>query len=396
MKIFAVTVLVFLIAILPFVQSTQLGKDGNSALLTSPKVGLSIFGFYYPWYETPSLSGIWSHWNNENNEPYHNCDSFIAPGIRDIAAADYPLMDVYDSSNEIVVENQIDLAKKAGIDCFVISWWGSGDFTENASKVIRHACEQKNFNFSFYLESSTNVDQAGNDTAFLLNEYGSSSSFYRIDGRPVIFVYSRVRDYLSLQGWNSTMSALRGNGYDPYIIMDFGKGGYEDNLENFIDNFSGCIDGIHIYMPENLTDLTKLKSIYDNAAELAHSNNLSFIATVFPGFDNTAISSSGIKIPRNNGTCYTCIWQIAKASSPDGYVITSFNEWREGTEIEPSIQYGYQYVSWTFIEFLTLHFNNRMGSSDWKGNADLNGDGVVNMRDIASAIFHFDNPNWAN
>lgn len=35
---------------------------------------------------------------------------------------------------------------------------------------------------------------------------------------------------------------------------------------------------------------------------------------------------------------------IADASHPDGYAITSFNEWHEGTEIEPSMEYEYQYV----------------------------------------------------
>ena len=132
--------------------------------------------------------------------PDHNPDN-ITDGRRDIAATDYPLLDVYDSNNETVIDQHVKWAKDAGIDCFVISWWGINDFTDNASKHIRNVCERDDFNFTFYIENTTSINQTVNDLTYLLNEYGNSSSWYRVDGRPVIFVYQRARDELNPQAW---------------------------------------------------------------------------------------------------------------------------------------------------------------------------------------------------
>ncbi|MGA2767222.1 MAG: hypothetical protein ABSF24_02760 [Candidatus Bathyarchaeia archaeon] len=485
------------------------------ALLTPPKVKLCTFAFYYPWYGTPGLSGYWLHWNDAN----HNPDN-ITDGRRDIAATDYPLLGVYDSNNETVIDKHVNWAKNAGIDCFVISWWGINDFTDNASKHIRNVCDRDDFNFTFYIENTTSINQTVNDLTYLLNEYGNSSSWYRVDARPVIFVYQRARDELNPQawiwhactdsigndsnpaknesasaqwllaeevrkpprlgiipfqpfkttpgyvesaspihlqpdeeywlnvglsdirndsekwsdvgvrikigldtscndtlydqivnftdgwhdlsfnitryagqdvyiraesyngglvnwssewaaldyffvnnsrgetvspdaffdnGWSEVVREMRGSGAGPYVIMDLG--GYEGKVEDFIDYFSNCIDGIHVYNPISNNTL-KVYDLYHQACELAHSYDKTFIATVVPGFNNVVASDYSPAalesvVDRRNGVCYNSFWLIANASHPDGYAITSFNEWHEGTEIEPSIEYGDQYLNLT-------------------------------------------------
>jgi hypothetical protein len=491
------------------------------ALLTPPRPRVGAFAFYYPWYGTPSLSGYWLHWNDAN----HNPDN-VTDGRRDIAATDYPLLDMYDSNNETVIDQHVKWAKNAGIDCFVISWWGINDFTDNASKHIRNVCDQDDFNFTFYIENTTSINQTVNDLTYLLNEYGNSSSWYRVDGRPVIFVYQRARDELNPQawiwhactdsigndsnpttnesvsahwvpaeevrkpprlgiipfqpfkstpgyfesaspihlqpgeeywlnvglsdirndsdkwsdvgvrikigldascndtlydqvvnftdgwhdlsfnitryagqdvyiraesyngglvnwssewaaldyffvnnsrgetvspdaffdnGWSEVMREMRGSGAGPYVIMDLG--GYEGKVEDFIDYFSNCIDGIHVYNPLSNNTL-KVYDLYHEACELAHSYGKTFIATVVPGFNNVVASDYSPAalesvVDRRNGVCYNSFWLIANASHPDGYAITSFNEWHEGTEIEPSIEYQYQYLNLTREHLLT-------------------------------------------
>jgi hypothetical protein len=485
------------------------------ALLTPPNVTLGTFAFYYPWYGTPSLSGYWYHWNDSG----HNPDN-ITNGLRDIAATDYPLYGVYDSNNETMISQQIEWAKEAGINCFVLSWWGIDDFTDNASRHIVKVCQQDDFNFTFYIENTTSTDQAVQDIDYLLNTYGNSSSWYRVNGRPVIFVYSRSRDNLNPQtwiwhactnsigndtnpnanesaslqwlpaeevrtmprlgiipfqpfkngpgyietakpiplasgdqywvnigisdirndsgnascvgikvmistnpafatnetlwsgtltfaegwrdlnfsitryagqdvylraesyavgwssewaaadyffinnskgqivslgpffdnGWKEVVSNLTGQGFDPYIIMDFGGYQTPQALQDFVEYFSGFIDGINMYNPLSFSNNTlRVYDLYQDACQLAHSYGKTFIATVMPGFNNVATASNKTSalaqvVDRRNGLTYNESWLTAKASHPDGYAITSFNEWHEGTEIEPSIEYGDQYI----------------------------------------------------
>ena len=139
------------------------------ALLKSPNVTLGTFTFYYPWYATLNYSHYWRHWNESKKEgAEHNPDN-VTNGRRDIAATDYPLLDVYDSNDESVIKQQVEWAKQAGIDCFVISWWGIDDFTNNASKHIVNACQNDDFNFTFYIENATSIDQAAQDILLFLN-----------------------------------------------------------------------------------------------------------------------------------------------------------------------------------------------------------------------------------
>jgi hypothetical protein len=46
---------------------------------------------------------------------------------------------------------------------------------------------------------------------------------------------------------------------------------------------------------------------------------------------------------RRNGQTYDNLWAAALAAIPDIVTITSFNEWGEGTEIEPAVpRHGYR------------------------------------------------------
>ena len=48
-----------------------------------------------------------------------------------------------------------------------------------------------------------------------------------------------------------------------------------------------------------------------------------------------------------NGTFYRDMWEKVMLSDPQWVLITSFNEWHEGTEIEPSLDYGDLYLNLT-------------------------------------------------
>jgi hypothetical protein len=44
---------------------------------------------------------------------------------------------------------------------------------------------------------------------------------------------------------------------------------------------------------------------------------------------------------------YRTLWRKAIQADPDWVVITSWNEWYEGSEIEPSVEYGKKYLRLT-------------------------------------------------
>ena len=146
--------------------------------------------------------------------------------------------------------------------------------------------------------------------------------------------------------WKTVIDELRTQGFNPYIVMDFT--GYHEQIQYFLDYFSDSIDGVHVYCPLDISkNLTKIFHSYDQTSKLVKQKGKSFVATLMPGFNDT--NKPLLTIDRQNGTFYSLLWSIAKACFPEGYAITSFNEWHEGTEIEPSVEYRYQYIDLTRI-----------------------------------------------
>jgi glycoprotein endo-alpha-1,2-mannosidase len=68
---------------------------------------------------------------------------------------------------------------------------------------------------------------------------------------------------------------------------------------------------------------------------------------VIPGYDDTKIRTPGLLVERMRGDSYRTQWQEAIAADPNWVLITSWNEWHEGSEIEPSLESGEQYLKQT-------------------------------------------------
>jgi len=72
-------------------------------------------------------------------------------------------------------------------------------------------------------------------------------------------------------------------------------------------------------------------------------------ATVSPGYDDTRLDDGrAVRVtPREQGAYYDAQWQAAFASGADWVLVTSWNEWWENSQIEPSALYGDFYVGRT-------------------------------------------------
>ena len=68
----------------------------------------------------------------------------------------------------------------------------------------------------------------------------------------------------------------------------------------------------------------------------AHALHLLCAPSVGPGFDGRRVGEPLAWRSRRNGATYDFLWSAALAARPDIVTVTSYNEWGEGTQIEPA------------------------------------------------------------
>src|SRR5262249_56492464 len=77
----------------------------------------------------------------------------------------------------------------------------------------------------------------------------------------------------------------------------------------------------------------------------AHAAGILCAPSVGPGYDATPATGDVRIKTRDEGATYDCMWRAALAAHADVVTITSYNEWSEGTQIEPA-GHGGRYESY--------------------------------------------------
>ena len=105
-----------------------------------------VYAFYYPWY---------GNQNGPSGEPFH-WDSYSNDNI--VSSTNYPVLGPYDSYDPLIIRAHIALAKQAGIDGFIVSWWGPNSFEDKAFNTILEVADEMDFEISAYYESVRDMD----------------------------------------------------------------------------------------------------------------------------------------------------------------------------------------------------------------------------------------------
>ena len=298
-----------------------------------------VMTFYYPWYgvpEGPGGNGRTVHWGQ------------IDARNQDIAASThYPTLGAYDSHDPAVIEQHCLWAKAARIDTFIVSWWGHGYYEDRAMPEILDACARHGMKACIYYErvpDPKTAQNAAHDIVRVLRKYGSHEAHLKADGKPVVFIYIRALNDLGLTGWLEAVKAI--------------DAGYEGGAVVVGDQFSygaaRVFDGVHTYNTAgSLRDMsldtlrTWAADTYPSWVRLADEADKISTITVIPGYDDTKIRTPGLAVERFHGESYRIQWEQAIAADPHWVLVTSFNEWHEGSEVEPSAEYASQYIELT-------------------------------------------------
>jgi hypothetical protein len=278
--------------------------------------GRLVLAFYYAWYDQKT-------WQSGK--------------VPDVPLAPYA------SANREAMTRQIDQAQGAGIDAFVVNWWGKGNQTEKNLKALLDLAAPKGFRVA--VDFDLNSPHMGGTASYAENlrhlhqVHAAHPAYLRYQGRPVVFFYNVSR--LPVGTWRS----LRDQADPQRLALWIAEG---TDLK-----YQSVFDGHHLYSitwPNRIAPGQTLPKWGDRVRKYnrEHGTSKLWVATVMPGYDDRKVRpNSGFARSRDGGDYYRQCWKAAMASKPQWVIVNSFNEWPEGSYIEPSQAYGTLYLDLT-------------------------------------------------
>lgn len=294
--------------------------------------------FYYGWYGNPETDGSWRAWNHH---------IFLRDGLgpaytppEDIGANFYPADGLYSSNNREDVARQMRQIKQAGCTVIAATWWGVDHYTDRSLDVLFDEAAEHGLQVCFHIEpfAGRNAATVREALVYLLDKYGSHPALYRsaaAGDRPLIYLYD---SYLSpASDWATIFqpdgaNTIRDTGYDVAAIALWVK----QDEEAFM--LEGGFDGFYTYFATDGFTYGSTPVNWPRLARWAKEHGLLFIPSVGPGYIDTRIRpwNDENTRARENGAYYDRMFEAALALDVPIISITSFNEWHEGTQIEPA------------------------------------------------------------
>ena len=297
---------------------------------------------YMPWFQAPPASPQWGwHWTMNHYHP-----DTVVNGQPEIASHYSPLIGPYDSGDPDVLRCQVLLMKLAGIDGVIVDWYGNDEFMDygvnnrNTERLLP-VIEAAHMHFAVCYEDQTvpkeisggvfpASDAVGHGQRLMTwmgTHFFSSPAYLKFDNRPVLLSFGDP--YYTDAQWTQIFSVL------PQKPLYF-----TESLRREPEASVGAFDWP---LPKGGTEYAFGQQ--DKFYAAAETDPL-FIAAAFPRFDDIYEQAGVIKswghVDDRDGRTYADTLTKALQSHAPVVQLVTWNDWGEGTQIEPSVQVGYR------------------------------------------------------
>ena len=294
------------------------GFDGSAAPFNvrAPVVGMTPISvrmqpevaiFYYPWYATQQHDGVSRHWEAGGYNPPDT-----------IGSNDYPARGIYSSGDPAVLDAQMAEIAGAGIDEIIASWWGVGSYEDSVLPLVAAAASAHGVRVGLHIEP-----YGGRSVGSVVNDINRAHQQLGIND---FWIYESK--FAPSDAWAAAMAQVGG-------VRVFAQTGDLTSVVN--GSFAAYardaqFDGVYTYDPVRYG-----RTQFANACGSARQNRIECAPSVAPGYVAWRAKPSDQRVvSRDAGSRYDNQWADATQIGADIITITSYNEWHEGTEIEPA------------------------------------------------------------
>jgi hypothetical protein len=270
--------------------------------------------FWYPWWTERSLAGA-----TLTDRPVDDGTTWSAADVDGATAQ----------------------ARANGIDGFVVSWAGEAKNGTPFDLALDAAARTDGY-VAPLVEVPTSAPVGGTaDPAVVRTwiqealERSSSPAFLRSGGDPVVFVYGM--DAFGAATWQRLLDGLAASGTRVRLVGDSGsQAGRALSWGTYRYSTLATDANVADWDADRMVEARAAAAIGTGPAHL-------FAATVMPGFDDRNLRGDDRPVlDRDGGATYDRQWDRAVGSDPDWVLVTSWNEWYEGTSVQPGVAAGDQ------------------------------------------------------
>jgi hypothetical protein len=316
----------------PSSESFQLTTFDPIAVQKSNKMKLYVH--YMPWFETPETNnGKWGwHWTMNNKNP-----DKIIDGKREIASWYYPLIGPYASGDLDVLEYHLLLMKYAGIDGVLVDWYGLQQkndlpgIAKNTDALFK-AIEKVGLEFAIvyedrFLDGSREemIRLAQTDMNYLQSNYFKKDYYANLEGKPLLLIFGPAK-LQTKTDWETIFNVFA---IKPSFFT----------LQDHFHTANTTAVGEYMWVNQQ-TPAEK----YDKAKNLSQ-----YIGAAYPGYKDfykEGGDGEGYNIhwEYGNGNLYKSLLELGKEENMNYLQLVTWNDFGEGTMIEPSIEFEYTFL----------------------------------------------------
>ncbi|GAB5491492.1 MAG: hypothetical protein Phog2KO_17070 [Phototrophicaceae bacterium] len=254
---------------------------------------------------------------------------------------DYPAIGNYDSRDPGVAATHIDQAQSAGIDGFVVSWYGIDD-GETTTPVLNNMLDraaERGFQVGAAFDAfdrNFSVDSLVASLNYLVYDRANHPAYLRYQGKPVIFFVFQGNLGLSVADWQNIRNTVDPDRNTIWIAEGL----------NGCCIYGGAMDGMYAF---NLAWANGSSGTYSSQrSRTINAGGSLYIPSIHPGWNEDLIAArDGRGNPtsprdRNGGQFLATSFNGAITSGANIVLVGTWNEFMENSHIEPSQQYGTQ------------------------------------------------------
>ncbi|MFM8449108.1 MAG: glycoside hydrolase family 71/99-like protein [Haliscomenobacter sp.] len=302
-----------------------------------------VYLHYMPWFESPEYAeyperdkGNWgAHWTMANRNPQIQ----DAAGKRQIAAHYYPLIGPYDNGEPNYLEYAVTCMKLSGVDGVLIDFPGNTPVYDwklllDHTNALLPWLEKAGLRFGLVYEDkaldnaytqgiiSDRVQEARQVVQYMQTSYFSKPNYLQLDGKPVLLNFGPQAIFQDAQ-WNTVFSLIPDI---QFVTLPYTRQNYQLHTS---------VDGEFAWVSETIDD-----NFYRNASKYPI-----LIGGAMPGFKDFyqegGWGAGYTDYDDEGGGLFRRTLEKAASYPIDLLQIITWNDFGEGTVVEPTREFGY-------------------------------------------------------